>query len=112
LALAAAPETKPRDELVLKGRWPLAGATVLTLSPAVADELGIDGVQEGVAVADVAPNSPAANLGLQKGDVIVNVEGQAVTTSKGLDALTKQRQYYWPLVVVRRGERITSKVGG
>ncbi len=112
LPLVAAPETKPREELTLKGRWPLAGATVVTLSPAVADELGIDGVQEGVAVAEVAPNSPAANLGLTKGDVVVSVEGQAVTTSKGLEALAKQRQYYWPLVVVRRGERITSKVGG
>jgi S1-C subfamily serine protease len=112
LALAAAPETKPRDTVQLKGRWPLAGATVMTLSPAVVDELGIDGVQEGVAVAEVAANSPAANLGLVKGDVIASVDGQAVVTSKALEALSKQRQYYWPLVVVRNGERITTKVGG
>ena len=112
LALAAAPETKPRDTVQLKGRWPLAGATVMTLSPAVVDELGIDAVQEGVAVAEVAANSPAANLGLVKGDVIASVDGQAVVTSKALEALSKQRQYYWPLVVVRNGERITTKVGG
>jgi len=63
-------------------------------------------------VAEVAANSPAANLGLVKGDVIASVDGQAVVTSKALEALSKQRQYYWPLVVVRNGERITTKVGG
>jgi S1-C subfamily serine protease len=40
----------------------------------------------GAAVAGVLPSSPAANAGLQAGDVIVSVNGQRVTSPEGLQA--------------------------
>ena len=112
LALTPAPEHKPRQTLTLSGRWPLAGATVMTMSPAVAEDLGIETLVDGVAVADVAADTPAAQLGLQTGDIILSVDQQSVATTKELEALAKPRQYYWPLVIMRRGERITSRIGG
>ena len=54
----------------------------MNLSPAVIDELSLDahalGVDQGVVVADVASNSPAAQFGLQKGDVILGVNGATI----------------------------------
>ena len=57
LALRAAPEDPPRDETVLDGRQPMAGAKVVNLSPAVAEEFGFrigtfQHVLEGYKVAD------------------------------------------------------------
>ena len=40
----------------------------------------------GAAVAGVLPSSPAANAGLQAGDVIVSVNGTRVTSPQGLQA--------------------------
>ena len=110
--LAPAPEHKPRQTLTLAGRWPLAGAKVMTMSPAVADDLGIDTLVDGVAIAEVGADTPAAQIGLQAGDVILSVDNEPVTTTKELEALAKPRQYYWPLVIMRRGEKITSRMGG
>ena len=110
--LSPAPEHKPRQTLVLGGRWPLAGAKVMTMSPAVAEDLGIETLIDGVAIAEIAPDTPAAQIGLMAGDVILSVDNEPVTTSKELEGLAKPRQYYWPLVIMRRGERITSRIGG
>jgi S1-C subfamily serine protease len=35
---------------------------------------------QGVRIADLAPDSPAAKAGLQKGDVIVNLGGKNITS--------------------------------
>ena len=45
-------------------------------------------VNSGALVSSVAPNSPAANAGLQANDVLVQVDGITVSTaSQGADAL-------------------------
>jgi len=41
----------------------------------------------GVAVADVVPGSPAEGAGLAAGDVIVSLDGQAITTTAGLGSV-------------------------
>ncbi|GGH25303.1 serine protease [Alsobacter metallidurans] len=110
--LSVAPETRPRDTVVLKGRWPLAGATVMNASPAVAEELSAEIGVNGVIVADIAQGSPAAELGLKKGDVILEVDENKVATTRDLEKLAKPRQYYWKLVVQRAGEVLTTAVGG
>ena len=110
--LTQAPETRPRDTLTLKGRWPLAGATVMNVSPAVADELSADIGYDGVVVSDVTQGSAAAELGLKKGDVILEVDENKVKSTRDLEKLAKPRQYYWKLVVQRGGEVLTTAVGG
>jgi Do/DeqQ family serine protease len=110
--LSPAPESRPRDTVVLKGRWPLAGATVMNASPAVAEEISAEIGLDGVVVADVAPGSQAAELGLKKGDVILNVDDNPVKSTRELEKLAKPRQYYWKLVVQRGGEVLTTAVGG
>ena len=107
-----APETRPRDVQTLSGAWPLAGITVANASPALSEELGLVSSIDGVVVITVKANSPADELGLKKGDMLVSIDGSAVKTSKDVLSLQRTRQYYWTLVIKRDGETLTSKIGG
>ncbi len=71
------PETPPRDKAMLDGRQPLSGATVVNMSPAVADELGLIEWRDGVAVMEVTPGSYAGRF-LRPGDMVSAVNGQPV----------------------------------
>jgi S1-C subfamily serine protease len=110
--LAPAPETRPRQPIVIRGRWPLSGVTAMNMSPAVAEELAVDFAGDGVVIAEIADDSPAAGVGLRKGDIIVAVDGEKVENSRDLGRMGKDRQYYWKLTIQRGGEVITTIVGG
>ena len=92
IRLTTPPETRPREPVRVKARSPLAGATVVNMSPAVADELQIDISSEGVAVAEIEPNSSAMRVGFQKGDVILAINGEPVKTSKDVERAAQGRR--------------------
>src|SRR5262249_54615922 len=71
------PENPLRDKSVLDGRQPLSGATVVNMSPAMADELGMIEWKEGVVVAEIQPGSYAGRF-LRPGDMVIAVNGQPV----------------------------------
>jgi Do/DeqQ family serine protease len=73
--LMAPPEDPPRDRSLLEGRQPLSGATVVNMSPATADELGLIEWKDGVAVMEVTPGSYAGRF-LRPGDMVTAVNGQ------------------------------------
>jgi len=75
--LAAPPEDPPRERSQLDGRQPLSGATVVNMSPAVADEMGLVEWRQGVAVVEVQPGSYAARF-LRPGDMVTAINGQDV----------------------------------
>ncbi|HZP98997.1 MAG TPA: Do family serine endopeptidase [Reyranella sp.] len=77
--LAAPPEDPPRDKTLLEGRQPLAGATVVNMSPAVAEEMGLSEWRSGVTVTNVQPGSYAARF-LRPGDMIVSLNGETMTS--------------------------------
>ena len=62
---------------VLRG---FIGASIQTLDAEAAEAQGIAG-RKGALVAGVASNGPAARAGLRPGDVVVEVDGEAVSTS-------------------------------
>jgi serine protease Do len=68
------------DQLVTRGRVVRGylGVSVQDLTPPLARGLG-ETEARGVIVADVAPDSPAARSGLQRGDIITAVDGAPVT---------------------------------
>jgi Do/DeqQ family serine protease len=115
LRLKSPPETTPRNPVRLTSRSPLQGAEVMNLSPAVMDELSLDagtlGVSAGVVVTDVAPNSPAAQFGLRKGDVILGVNGATIRDTRELVEATAQRTRMWDLTIDRGGQIIRSRIG-
>jgi len=77
LPLAAPPEDPPREKSALDGRQPLSGATVVNLSPAVAEEMGLIEWKPGVGVVEVKPGSYAARF-LRVGDMVIAINGKEV----------------------------------
>ena len=75
--LAAPPEDPPRERSLLEGRQPLSGATVVNMSPAVADEMGLVEWKQGVTVVEVQPGSYSARF-LRAGDMVTAINGQEV----------------------------------
>jgi Do/DeqQ family serine protease len=109
--LEPAPDTD-RDEIALTTRSPLQGATVANISPAVADELHLDTSTEGVVVTDLADGTTAADVGFQKGDIILAVNNQKIAKTSDLVKATKDSARLWRIVVVRGGQQINVTLGG
>jgi S1-C subfamily serine protease len=103
VALRAAPQAGKDDVRNLSGAHPFDGARVTNILPGTAEELGIED-QEGVVILQVRPESKAARIGFQAGDVIQQVGRSKIETVTGLDAALKDRQQVW-LVVLRRGNQ-------
>jgi len=112
MKLERAPEIPPRDPVAISGRNPFAGGTFWNLSPAVEDEMSLSGDDHGVVVAKVSPDSDAANVGLQKGDIVLAVNGVRVQSTQDLRRAAEARERYWKLSIERGGQVLTSIVGG
>ncbi|WP_034492083.1 DegQ family serine endoprotease [Afifella pfennigii] len=112
LALQAAPEGVLADERLIDGYSPLSGATVANLSPRLSDRLRLPSEKKGVAVTEVKPGSPADQLGLAPGDVVVAVQGRRIGSARDLARLTAERQRLWRLTIDRRGRVSQLVIGG
>ena len=112
VAVRTAPEDPPRALVELSGSNPLAGATVANLSPAVAEELNIDRVPSGVAVVTVKPSSPAQRIGLETGDRIISVNGEASSSTAVLRKQMNRRAGQWQIVIGRGEQRFNLAIGG
>ena len=110
--MVAAPEIPPREAVKVTGRSPFTGATVMNMSPAVAEEFSIEGVREGVVVAEVPEDSIAANVGIQKGDIIVAINDTKIARSGDVQKVTANRAAYWKLTINRGGQTFTTVIGG
>jgi serine protease Do len=78
------------------------GLRVTNLTPEIAAQLGV-GIDTGVLVSDVDPGSPAEEAGLQRGDIVVEVNRQSVSSVDALRELLA-RSKASVLVLVRRGD--------
>ncbi len=110
--LAIPPDTPPKDQRTLTGANPLNGATVINLSPAAADQLGLDpfsGV--GVVVTGVS-GGYAARLGLQPGDFIRQINSEPISTVASLVAALAKPTQVWTIQIERGGQLITAQVQG
>jgi serine protease Do len=111
LNLISAPETPARDIRLLKGEHPFAGAEVANLSPALAEELGIDTFAKGVIVTRIRTGSLAAQVRLRPGDIFLTVEDQEIDSSETLQRVMSQPLEQWR-VSIRRGKKNISVVLG
>ena len=112
LPVRAAPEDPPSNPVELQGAQPLSGATVANLSPALADELGTERFYRGVVVLKVADGSNADQIGLQRGDRILSVNGVDVASSAGLRKQVGRRSQRWQIVVGRGDQQFNLVFGG
>jgi Do/DeqQ family serine protease len=115
IKLAVPLETAPdsgRNEIVIKSRSPFEGAKVANISPAVADELHLDAETEGVVVTELGDDTTAANIGFQKGDIIVSVNNQKITRTSDLERASSQTVRLWRITFVRNGQQFNVTLGG
>ncbi|MEJ0064191.1 MAG: PDZ domain-containing protein [Caulobacteraceae bacterium] len=85
---------------------------MINLSPAAADQLGLDpfsGV--GVVVTGVS-GGYAARLGLQPGDFIREVNGAPISTVASLAAAVASPAQDWSITIERNGQTIRAQVQG
>ncbi|WP_331374084.1 DegQ family serine endoprotease [Sinorhizobium chiapasense] len=106
LKLEQAPETSPRDERLIEGRNPFAGAVVANLSPRLAEELRMPTSLRGVVVTEINRGSPAARIGLEPKDIVRSVNGTEIDTSKTLESVTAEDASLWRVEIERDGQTI------
>jgi len=114
VVLMAPIEDPPRDTRDLKGRHPLSGSTVANLSPAVAQELGMEDEdsQRGVVVLKVERSSNAGRLGLRRGDIIAGLNNEKVESVKQLAVLLERSGGGWQLAIERGGKVFNLAIQG
>jgi serine protease Do len=93
-AASGAP-TQPKEDRL--------GLTVQDLTAEMAERMGIE-KSEGVLIANVKAGSPAAKAGLQRGDVIHEMEHQAVRSVKDYQKILSQAGKDTVLIWVQRGK--------
>jgi serine protease Do len=90
-AISANTASRVYNDLIQYGTVtrPYLGLSMQDLTPASASQLGLS-IDKGVLVGYAAPNSPAANAGIQANDVITSFGGQDVTGASQLIKLLWQ----------------------
>ncbi len=104
-------EAKPVvQQLISQGRVvrPFLGIVPVTITPAIAAQNNLP-VQEGVVIATVDPGSPAAQAGLQEGDVITAADGQRITQDADLRRAIQTHQIgdTMSLTILRGGQQLS-----
>ncbi|CAD5930477.1 Putative serine protease HhoA [Planktothrix tepida] len=92
---------------------PYIGIRMATLTADMAKQLNQDPNSlmlipevNGVLVVQIMPNSPAANVGLRRGDVITEIDGQAITSADQLQRLVEKSKIGQPLkITLHRGQK-------
>ncbi|MGA1265279.1 MAG: HhoA/HhoB/HtrA family serine endopeptidase [Prochlorothrix sp.] len=101
------------EQLISNGKveHPFLGIQMVTLTPTIREELQADPnlgftleAEEGVLVVRVLPDSPAAAAGMQAGDIIQSIAGQAVNSAEAVQMRVSESRVGQPLPVqVGRG---------
>jgi S1-C subfamily serine protease len=103
-----APATPARDEQLIGGRSPFTGATVVNLSPAVAEELGLDPFSGPAVLVSKIAGGPAAQVGLRPGDLIRAVNGRSIKTVRDLSGAVAAPAPVWQVTIERDGQQVTA----
>jgi serine protease Do len=110
--LQAPPERPARDASELDGPHPFAGAVVANMSPALAEELGVERFHPGVIILQVRRRANAGRLGLRPGDMIVALNGEKITSVAVLKQSVARRRGPWRIVLGRGGKTLRLVVDG
>ena len=104
--------SRPRDEVTIRSRSPLGGAKVANLSPALADEMGLDTNESGVVIVGIENGSYADRFNFRRGDIIVAVNGERIGNTRELARVADRQAYSWRMVVRRGGRNIRVEFNG
>jgi Do/DeqQ family serine protease len=101
---AEAPPGGAPEARELTGRHPLSGARVVTLTPATAEQAGLDPFADGVFIQALDRGGVAARVGFRPGDIIDSINGQSVRDANTLDRQLSSASA-WVIGVERNGQR-------
>lgn len=99
-------EVPERDERFLDGYHPLDGATIVNMSPALGEEIGVDPYVTGVMVLSLARRSASSSNGLRPADLILKLNGEDIESARQLETLliTSEDSEDWSLSIDRNGK--------
>ena len=102
---SAPPEIPAREPVTVNGNNPLGGATVINVSPAVIEDMGLRGMEDGVVIQSVQSGSFADRMGFKEGDGIIAIGDRAVGATddvqSAIDKANADRG--WVLTIRRNG---------
>ncbi|NQV55036.1 MAG: PDZ domain-containing protein, partial [Rhodospirillales bacterium] len=110
MPVEAPPEVPPKNITELSGAQPLQGATVANLSPALADEMGLNLFTTGVVVLKVRGGTTAQRFAFKPGDIIMNINGTDIKSVAGLQKIIVRSGKQWRLSIFRGGRTLTLSV--
>jgi serine protease Do len=97
-------DKEPENPSEEAGEESKLGLSVQDITPEIASGLNLND-NEGVIVSNVQPNTPAIKAGLQRGDVILEVNSKSISSAKDFKNMTKNLTKDKPvLFLVRRDE--------
>jgi serine protease Do len=105
--LVAAPENPPSEVTELSGAHPFSGATVANMSPALADELGMNDFEAGVIILQVRRGSAADRLRFRPGDMVASVNSGEIESVRHLKAVMAERANRWRVTIRRQGKTLS-----
>ena len=84
---------------------PWIGVSMIPLNPELAKHIGVPPTTQGVVVAQVLANSPAAEAGLKQGDVIQRVDAHPIRQAEDVQEVVRQKPINSPFIfdVFRNG---------
>jgi serine protease Do len=110
ITLAAPPEAG--KSVTVSGNTRFSGTTVETVTPAVAQELGLPFETRGVLVRAVESGSPADDMGLRAGDLILNLNGKDTVDADSFKSIANARPQSWRVTLQRGGRTMRAEVSG
>lgn len=106
LDLVPPAEDPPRDVTKLSGRHPLSGAVVANMSPALAEELGLDSVKPGVFIIEMRRGSTANRLKFRPGDEIIAINDDKASSVNRLKTILAKPAERWRFTLERGGKTL------
>ncbi|MBX9620705.1 MAG: Do family serine endopeptidase [Alphaproteobacteria bacterium] len=101
---------KDPHPLLINGKNPFQGASIIDLSPALALEIGISPMSQGVVITDVSEKSPAAQLGIKPGDILLTINKRKILTKNEVVSILKETVLEWTIHLLRGREVVAFRV--
>jgi S1-C subfamily serine protease len=110
-ALAPPPGTAKAELIQISGNNPFNGTQMAEVSPAFAEELGLDPFkfENGMMIYSMQPRSFARRVGFQPGDIVREINGVSIRNRREFEAALQRAESgdgAWRLAIERNGERI------
>jgi S1-C subfamily serine protease len=109
-ATAEPPPGGAPEARALTGQNPLSGSRVVTLTPATAENAGIDPFATGVYIQALDPAGLAVRLGFRPGDIIDQINGQPIREADQVQAALNAGNG-WTIGVNRGGQHAEINFG-